>query len=132
MAKIATTVQEIDAMKAAEEASPLQPEEVAIATAGRAALSPAQNALLSERDILQIIRGYQTDVPRLECTVKAFVAIAKWREEQNYATILAKEYPETQAFLGYTNERVYGVDQWGHPIIGSDNSPSRMINVAIK
>lgn len=119
-------------MKAAEEASPLQPEEVAIATAGRAALSPAQNALLSERDILQIIRGYQTDVPRLECTVKAFVAIAKWREEQNYATILAKEYPETQAFLGYTNERVYGVDQWGHPIIGSDTSPSRMINAAIK
>ena len=84
-------------MKAAEEASPLQLEEVALATAGRAALTPAQNCLLSERDVLQIIRGYQTDVPRLECTVKAFVAIAKWREAQDYATILAKEHPETQA-----------------------------------
>ena len=63
-----TTIREIDVVKSTEEASPMQPDEVALAAAGRAALTDVQNALLSERDVLQIIRGYQTDTPRLECT----------------------------------------------------------------
>lgn len=112
------TTAHMDARLSAEEALLLLPEEEEFAIAGRAALSPAQNRLLSDVDVLQIIRGYQTYSPRLEETVKAFVMIGEWREKVEYSKMTTQNYALTQQFHDHWEERVYGIDKHGHIIIG--------------
>jgi len=111
------TVQEIDERLQAEEQSPLRQEEEEYCTAGRAALTDAQNALLSDKDCLTIIRGYQTYDPRKEETTKAFVMIAEWREKMDYGKIITQDYPGTKQFHDQWEEKVYGNDKHGHVLL---------------
>ena len=67
-----TSVQEIDERLAAEELTDLKPEEEPYADACKATLTDEQKKMVTDLDIIQVVRGYETYEPRMEETVKAF------------------------------------------------------------
>jgi hypothetical protein len=112
-----SSVEQVDQDKAAEEAAALKPEEKPFLDGALKSVKYPDN--FTDVDRLQIIRGYQTYEPRDEETTKAFKMIEDWRQEIGYADFLLKEHALAQQFhTHYWEETIYGVDKFGHVLIG--------------
>ena len=70
-------------------------------------------------DTLILVRGFQTEVPRLEETIKNFKAIAEWRKKVDFDSFLLKRFDRDEEFHKYWPEKIYGHDKYGHLILGS-------------
>lgn len=112
-----SSVKEVDRQLAELEASPRLPEEEEYIQACLETCTEEEKANISERDILTCIRGYATYEPRKEETVKAFKAINEWREKVDYYNFFKARLPLDEEFYTYWEEKIYGEDQYGHPIV---------------
>eukprot|EP00730_Choanoeca_flexa_P019168 TRINITY_DN9354_c0_g1_i1.p1 TRINITY_DN9354_c0_g1~~TRINITY_DN9354_c0_g1_i1.p1 ORF type:complete len:318 (+),score=111.79 TRINITY_DN9354_c0_g1_i1:77-1030(+) len=114
---MSAAVKAVDKELAELEASPRKPEEEAYIQGCLAAASEEEKAHLSELDLLTVVRGYSTYDPRMEETVKAFTAINEWRKKVDYYHYFDQRIDDDEKFYQYWEEKIYGEDQYGHPIV---------------
>ena len=86
----------IDAELAAAESSGLTPAEHAVATGVFRLLSVRQKEALSDRDVLQIVRGYAKAANRVADTADAARKIGVWRDRIGFADVLHIKLDHTE------------------------------------
>eukprot|EP00045_Choanoeca_perplexa_P022633 m.10113 g.10113 ORF g.10113 m.10113 type:complete len:320 (-) comp9583_c0_seq1:645-1604(-) len=114
---MSAAVKAVDKELAELEASGRREDEEEYIQACLAAASEEEKALLSELDLLTVVRGYSTYEPRKEETVKAFVDINEWRKKVDYYHYFDQHLDKDELFYKYWDEEVYGEDQYGHPLV---------------
>ena len=64
------------------------------------------------------VRAFQTEVPRMEETIKGVKIIAEWREKVGAHEFFQRRLPRDDEFHKYWPENVYGEDKYGHFVLG--------------
>ena len=117
-----SSADDLDNKLAQVESSGLTAAEEAVLASTMRLLSVRQKESLTRRDIYQIIRGYESAKDRLGETSVAARKIAVFRDENNFGKILQIKLDRDSYFHNVWQETIYGIDRFGHPLIGIDVS----------
>lgn len=111
-------VSAIDIKLATSEKSPTNAaEKFAWDQVARRVGGAADLGCLSERDKLQIVRGFATAKDPIGEAVESATRIARWRVSVNFENLVQRSIPVAERFHRLWQETVYGEDCFGHPLV---------------